>query len=68
MARPFQCPYESCGSTNTVSKGVRRTKTMGARRIRRCKDCGRKFTPRQQAASEADEKSADLPVLPGVYE
>ena len=45
--RPFKCPY-GCGSTNTVSKGVRKTKTMGLRRIRLCKDCGRKFTPRKQ--------------------
>ncbi|HOW73769.1 MAG TPA: hypothetical protein PKY77_24470 [Phycisphaerae bacterium] len=46
MARPFKCPY--CKSPETVSKGVRRNKTVGARRVRRCKACGRKFTPRNQ--------------------
>jgi transcription elongation factor Elf1 len=47
MGRPFKCPY--CpSSTDTVSKGVRRTKTMGVRRLRKCKVCGRKFTPKYQ--------------------
>jgi hypothetical protein len=26
--RPFKCPYEGCGSTNTVGKGVRKTKSV----------------------------------------
>ena len=43
--RPFKCP---CGSTRNVAKGVRRTKTMGTRKIRFCKDCKRKFTPKNQ--------------------
>ncbi|MHC4791850.1 MAG: hypothetical protein ACYS8Y_10530 [Planctomycetota bacterium] len=46
--RPFRCPYEGCGSANTVSKGIRKTKTMGKRKIRFCKDCGRRFTPKKQ--------------------
>ena len=46
--RPFKCPYEGCGSTTTVSKGARTTKSMGVRKIRLCKDCGRKFTPKNQ--------------------
>lgn len=46
--RPCKCPYEGCGSTNTVGKGVRVTKTLGIRKIRRCKSCGRKFTPKNQ--------------------
>jgi len=50
--RPFKCPYDDCGSTNTVSKGVRKTKTMGTRRIRHCKICGRKFTPQNQKLIE----------------
>ena len=50
MGRPHACPY--CKSTETVSKGVRKTKTMGARRIRRCRKCGRKFTPRYQRPVE----------------
>lgn len=49
MARPFKCP---CGATNSVAKGYRRTKTMGRRRIRLCKTCGKKFTPKNQKAIE----------------
>ena len=37
-----------CGSTDTTSKGARRTKTLGIRKIRRCKSCGRRFTPKNQ--------------------
>ena len=48
MARPRKCPF--CGATESVSKGVRKTKTMGIRRIRLCKACGRKFTPKNQKA------------------
>lgn len=44
--RPVKCIY--CGSTDTTSKGSRTTKTMGIRKIRRCKSCGRRFTPRNQ--------------------
>ena len=47
MARPFKCRY--CGAQgSSVSKGVRKTKTMGDRRVRLCKACGRKFTPKNQ--------------------
>ena len=51
MARPFKCPF--CGATDSVSKGVRKTKTMGVRRVRLCKACGRKFTPKNQRPAEA---------------
>jgi len=55
MGRPFKCPY--CGSHQTVSKGVRVTKTMGKRKLRRCKKCKRKFTPRNQVTNMVkDEK------------
>ncbi len=54
--RPFKCPYAGCGSSNTVSKGVRKTKTMGDRRLRYCKDCKRKFTPRNQKPAEQVEE------------
>ena len=37
-----------CGSDRTVQKGVRRTRTMGLRKLRHCKACGRKFTPKKQ--------------------
>ena len=55
--RPFKCPY-GCGSTNTVSKGVRKTKTMGLRRIRLCKNCGRKFTPKNQKPAQPMQERA----------
>jgi len=62
--RPFKCPY-GCGSTNTVSKGVRKTKTMGLRRIRLCKNCGRKFTPKnQKSVQPTEEKNIDTGVEP----
>jgi len=64
MGRPFKCP---CGSTDTTSKGFRKTKTLGVRRIRRCRACGRKFTPKNQqpvevvpdAESSAQDNPAD---------
>jgi transposase-like protein len=52
MGRPFKCPY--CGSNETVSKGVRRNKTIGDRRMRRCKSCHRKFTPKNQQPMKPD--------------
>ncbi len=55
MGRPFKCPY--CGASDNVSKGVRRTKGMGDRRIFRCKKCGRKFTPKHQQPAEARQKA-----------
>ena len=54
MGRPFKCPY--CGSSDTVSKGVRRNKTVGVRRIRRCKACHRKFTPKNQQQVDLSEQ------------
>ena len=55
MGRPFKCPY--CDSHQTVSKGVRLTKTMGKRKLRRCKICKRKFTPKNQLPiTPKDEK------------
>ena len=57
MGRPFKCPY--CGSTDTASKGVRRTKTMGDRTIRRCKGCGRKFTPQGQPPQDTYGNTGD---------
>ena len=50
--RPFSCPYEGCGSTDTVSKGKRITKLLGVRKIRYCKNCKRKFTPKHQKSEE----------------
>ena len=56
MGRPHTCPY--CGAIGkSVSKGVRKTKTMGDRRIRFCKVCHRKFTPKNQKAIEVPEPS-----------
>ena len=56
MGRPHTCPY--CGEIGkSVSKSVRKTKTMGNRRIRFCKACRRKFTPKNQKAIEPPETS-----------
>lgn len=44
--RPPVCIH--CGSSRSVRKGLRRTKQLGLRQIRMCKDCQRKFTPRHQ--------------------
>jgi len=52
MGRPFRCKF--CGSTDTASKGARKTKTMGTRRLRRCRACKRKFTPKHQPDASVD--------------
>ena len=57
MAKPHKCPF--CGATDSVSKGVRKTKTMGVRRVRLCKGCGRKFTPRSQRPDELPNQEAE---------
>ena len=57
MGRPHTCPY--CGQIGeSVSKGVRKTKAMGDRRIRFCKACRRKFTPKNQRAVELPHQEA----------
>lgn len=58
--RPFKCPYEGCGSTTTVSKGARTTKSMGVRKIRLCKNCGRKFTPKNQMPVQVEAIQAEV--------
>lgn len=63
MSRPHKCPY--CGSSATVSKGVRKTKHFGDRRIRRCKACHRKFTPKHQRHLEDDNEWKDVEELAG---
>jgi transposase-like protein len=45
--RKPKCPY--CRSGRTVSKGARRTVTLGDRPLRVCRDCGRKFTVQRVA-------------------
>jgi hypothetical protein len=57
--RPHKCPYSGCGSTNTVSKGSRKTKSIGVRKIRLCKSCGRKFTPKNQRQVEVEAIRAE---------
>jgi len=51
--RPPICP--NCGSNRSQKKGVRKTKTMGARRIRLCKSCGKKFTPKNQKPFQVED-------------
>ena len=61
MGRPHKCP--ACGADGkSVSKGMRKTKTLGIRRIRLCKACGRKFTPKNQKPSEVEEQPAPIEV------
>jgi len=73
MGRPFKCPW--CQSTDTTGKGVRKTKSMGVRRIRRCRDCGRKFTPKHQQFVDApagadsgtrEDPTAERPMAPSL--
>jgi hypothetical protein len=51
--RPPICP--SCGSNRSQKKGVRITKTMGARRIRLCKNCGKKFSPKNHKPVQVED-------------
>ena len=60
MGRPHKCPY--CGQSRSISKGIRRTKTMGDRCIRLCKACRRKFTPKCQP--ERDVPNAETEIVP----
>jgi hypothetical protein len=60
--RPHKCPY--CGGTDTASKGARKTKTMGLRKIRRCKGCGRKFTPKSQKSIQAETPNSTQSEIP----
>jgi hypothetical protein len=52
--RPAKCPY--CGGSS-INKGFRKTKTMGQRRIKLCKACRRKFTPKNQSVTESQAES-----------
>ena len=51
--RPAKCPY--CGGSS-INKGFRNTKTMGKRRVKLCKACHRKFTPKNQRPGEEDQE------------
>ena len=42
MARPYTCSWFGA-SGESVSSGIRRTKTMGNRALAVCEDCRRKF-------------------------
>ena len=46
MVRPYKCPH--CGGTNSIWKGLRPLAEGGAVRIRKCKECGRKYTTRKR--------------------
>jgi len=66
MGRPHTCPY--CGQRNSISKGVRRNRA-GSVRLRRCKDCGRRWTVQDSLAAadaipktDAVENSDEAPV------
>ena len=62
--RPAKCPY--CGGSS-INKGFRNTKTMGKRRIKLCKACRRKFTPKNQSKPEAQAEDA-APATPSTEE
>jgi len=51
--RPALCPY--CGG-RSINKGFRLTKTMGKRRLKQCKTCRRKFTPKNQKPTDVIEE------------
>lgn len=51
-----------CGSRHTISRGVRRTATIGERPLRSCRDCGRKFTAARKAAVNVQPPMAEEPV------
>ena len=53
--RPATCPY--CGG-RSINKGFRLTKTMGKRRLKQCKTCRRKFTPKNQSLLKTQEEKA----------
>ena len=53
------------GAARGTREGVRRTKTMGDRRIRLCKACRRKFTPKYQQGPErtSEDENKDVSVV-----
>lgn len=55
--RKPKCP--TCGAVGqSISKGVRKTATMGVRRLRVCKVCGHKFTVGRKAVMDAAQIAA----------
>lgn len=62
MGRPHKCPY--CGATRNTGKGYRYNKS-GKVRIRKCKDCGRRWTvgpaPSPEAAPEPTSQETPSP-------
>lgn len=51
-----------CRSRRTISRGVRRTATLGERPLRSCRDCGRKFTAARKATGNATPAIAEEPL------
>jgi len=56
MGRPYKCP--KCSSTHTSWKGYRILKT-GKVRLRKCKQCGRKFTSHQITEGIPDQTGGE---------
>ena len=46
MARPYTCP--KCKSVRTHRKGYRRTTCVGFGVLRKCNDCGYRFTVKKR--------------------
>jgi len=56
--RKPKCP--TCGAVGqSISKGVRKTATMGLRKLRVCKACGHKFTVGRKVGAEASQIAAN---------
>ncbi len=47
MPRPYKCPH--CGGVRSIWKGWRKL-VAGKVRLRKCLDCGRKYTTRKKVA------------------
>ena len=60
--RPAKCPY--CDSHATRPKGWRQTATLGRRRIRKCRDCGRRFTLGRNALADPLALPEQAPAVP----
>ena len=54
--RPVKCVY--CGSYRTANKGFRRTVSLGLRRLKKCRDCGRRFTVESKKARKTKRRTS----------
>jgi transposase-like protein len=57
--RPARCPF--CGGYRSSLKGTRRNKS-GPVRIRKCKQCGRRWTPKAKQYRGKHENAVPTPL------